>query len=159
ENMQICQPSTAAQYFHLLRRQVRRPWRKPLVVFTPKSMLRHPDASSAIDDFSQPRFLTVVPEREIQDAKRILIASGKVGHELRAERRRRKDTSTAILFLDQLYPLPRAEISAAIAEHPQAREVVWVQEEPGNMGAAGFVLPRLERIVKAAGLVLRSVKR
>ena len=159
DNMQICQPSTAAQYFHMLRRQARRPWRKPLIVFTPKSMLRHPDASSVIDEFSTPRFLPLVPDREIRGASRILIASGKVGHELRAERRRRTDPSTAIFFLDQLYPLPRAEISAAIAEHPQAREVVWVQEEPGNMGAAGFVLPRLERIVKAAGLVLRSVKR
>jgi 2-oxoglutarate dehydrogenase E1 component len=159
DNMQICQPSTAAQYFHMLRRQARRPWRKPLIVFTPKSMLRHPDASSGIDEFTLPRFLPLVPDREIRDASRILIASGKVGHELRAERRRRKDTSTAIFFLDQLYPLPRAEISAAIAEHPHAREMVWVQEEPGNMGAAGFVLPRLERLVKAAGLGLRSVKR
>src|SRR6266403_506515 len=122
ENMQICQPSTAAQYFHLLRRQVRRPWRKPLIVFSPKSMLRHPDASSSINDFTQPRFLPVVPDREVQDAKRILIVSGKLGHELRAERRRRKDTSTAIIFLDQLYPLLRPEIAAAIDEHPNARE-------------------------------------
>jgi 2-oxoglutarate dehydrogenase E1 component len=159
DNMQICQPSTAAQYFHMLRRQVRRPWRKPLIVFTPKSMLRHPDASSGMEAFTQPRFLPLVPDHEVQNASRILIASGKVGHELRAERKRRKDTSTAIFFLDQLYPMPRAEISAAIAEHPNAREIVWVQEEPGNMGAAGFVLPRLERIAKAAGLVLRSVKR
>src|SRR5207302_1761016 len=99
DNMQICQPSTAAQYFHLLRRQVRRAWRKPLIVFTPKSMLRHPDASSNIEEFTKPRFLTLVPDREVQDARRILIASGKVGHELRAERRRRKDTTTAIFFL------------------------------------------------------------
>src|SRR6266576_3095816 len=134
DNMQICQPSTAAQYFHMLRRQARRPWRKPLIVFTPKSMLRHPDAASSIEDFTQPRFLPVVPDREVQDAKRILIVSGKLGHELRAERRRRKDTNTAIFFLDQLYPLPRTEISAAIAEHPNVREIVWVQEEPGNMG-------------------------
>jgi len=159
ENMQICQPSTAAQYFHLLRRQVRRPWRKPLVVFTPKSMLRHPDASSSIDDFTQPRFLPVIPEREIQDAKRILIASGKVGHELRAERCRRKDTSTAILFLDQLYPLPRPEIAAAIDEHPNAREVVWVQEEPKNMGAHFFVMPRIGQLVQSKGLKMRSIKR
>ena len=159
DNMQICQPSTAAQYFHLLRRQALRPWRKPLIAFTPKSMLRHPDASSNIEQFTHPRFLPLVPDREVRDASRVLIASGKVGHELRAERRRRKDTGTAIFFLDQLYPMPRAEISAAIAEHPHAREIVWVQEEPGNMGAAGFVLPRLERMAKAAGLVSRSVKR
>jgi len=159
DNMQICQPSTAAQYFHMLRRQVRRQWRKPLIVFTPKSMLRHPDASSAIEEFTKPRFLPLVPDREVQDAKRILIASGKVGHELRAERRRRKDTNTAIFFLDQLYPLPRTEIAAAIEEHPNAREIVWVQEEPGNMGAAGYVMPRFERIAKARSLNFRSVKR
>ena len=159
ENMQIAQPSTAAQYFHLLRRQVRRPWRKPLIIFTPKSMLRHPDASSSIDEFSQPRFLPVVPEREIEDAKRILIASGKVGHELRAERRRRKDTSTAILFLDQLYPLPRPEILAAIEQHPNAREVVWVQEEPKNMGALFFVVPRIAQLIQSKGLKMRSIKR
>ncbi len=159
ENMQICQPSTAAQYFHLLRRQVRRPWRKPLIVFTPKSMLRHPDASSSIEEFSHPRFLPVVPDREVQDAKRILIASGKVGHELRAERRRRKDTSTAIIFLDQLYPLLRPEIAAAIDEHPNAREVVWVQEEPKNMGPHFFVMPRIGQLVQSKGLKMRSIKR
>src|SRR6266571_383627 len=159
DNMQICQPSTAVQYFHMLRRQARRPWRKPLIVFTPKSMLRHPDASSNIEEFTRPRFLPIVPDHEVRDARRILIASGKVGHELRAERRRRKDTSTAIFFLDQLYPLPRTEIAAAIEEHPQAREIVWVQEEPGNMGAAGYILPRFERLAKARGLNFRSVKR
>src|SRR6266849_7920543 len=159
ENMQICQPSTAAQYFHLLRRQVRRPWRKPLIVFTPKSMLRHPDASSSIEDFAQPRFLPVVPDREVQDAKRILIVSGKLGHELRAERRCRKDTSTAIIFLDQLYPLLRPEISAAIDEHPNAREVVWIQEEPKNMGAHFFVVPRIGQLVQSKGLKMRSIKR
>jgi 2-oxoglutarate dehydrogenase E1 component len=159
DNLQICQPSTAAQYFHMLRRQSLRAWRKPLIVFTPKSMLRHPDASSNIEDFTQPRFLPIVPDHEVQDAKRILIASGKVGHELRGERRRRKDSSTAIFFLDQLYPLPRTEISAALAEHPHAREIVWVQEEPANMGALFYILPRLERLAQAKGLQVRSVKR
>jgi 2-oxoglutarate dehydrogenase E1 component len=158
-NMNICQPSTAAQYFHLLRRQARRPWRKPLIVFTPKSMLRHPDASSPLADFSRPRFLTLVPDAEVTDAHSILIASGKVGHELRAERRRRKDSHTAIFFLDQLYPLPKTEIAAAIDAHPNAREIVWVQEEPANMGALFYVLPRLERIAQAKNLRLRSVKR
>jgi 2-oxoglutarate dehydrogenase E1 component len=158
-NMNICQPSTAAQYFHLLRRQARRLWRKPLVVFTPKSMLRHPDASSPIEDFERPRFLTLVPDNEVTDAHSILIASGKVGHELKAERRRRKDTTTAIFFLDQLYPLPKDEIAAAIAAHPNAREIVWVQEEPANMGALFYVLPRLERIAQAKNLRVRTVKR
>ena len=159
DNIQICQPSTAAQYFHMLRRQARRPWRKPLIVFTPKSMLRHPDASSSIEEFTWPRFLPLVPDREVQNARRILIASGKVGHELRSERRRRKDSSTAIFFLDQLYPFPRTEILAAIEAHPQAREIVWVQEEPANMGALFYVLPRLERLAQTKDIQVRSVKR
>ena len=159
ENIQVCQPATAVQYFHMLRRQARRPWRKPLVVFTPKSMLRHPDASSRIEEFSQPRFLPVVPDQVVTDAKRILIASGKVGHELKAERRKRKDTSTAILFLDQLYPLPRLEIAAALEAHRHAREVVWVQEEPRNMGPFSYLMPRLQQLVQERGLSLRSVKR
>ncbi len=157
DNIQVCQPSTAAQYFHLLRRQARRRWRKPLVVFTPKSMLRHPEASSSMEEFARSRFLPVVPDAEIEDAQRILIATGKVGHELRLERRRRKDTSTAILFLDQLYPMPRAELAAAIEQHPHAREVVWVQEEPANMGALFYILPRLEHL--SGGRPVRSVKR
>jgi 2-oxoglutarate dehydrogenase E1 component len=159
DNMQICQPSSAAQYFHLLRRQARRQWRKPLIVFTPKSMLRHPDASSPIDDFTAPRFLPLVPDTNVTDAHRILLASGKVGHELRAERRRRKDQTTAIFFLDQLYPFPRTEIGAALASHPKAREIVWVQEEPANMGGLFYLLPRLERIARSIGLNVRSVKR
>ena len=158
-NMNICQPSSAAQYFHLLRRQARRLWRKPLIVFTPKSMLRHPEAASTLEEFERPRFLPLVPDKEVTEAQSILIASGKVGHELRAERRRRKDTSTAILFLDQLYPMPKDEIAAAIDAHPSAREIVWVQEEPANMGALFYVLPRLERIAQAKNIRVRSVKR
>jgi 2-oxoglutarate dehydrogenase E1 component len=159
DNLQICQPSNAAQYFHMLRRQALRKWRKPLIVFTPKSMLRHPDANSDLEKFVQPRFLPVVPDTEVTDAKHILIASGKVGHELRAERRRRNDTSTAILFLDQLYPLPRPQIMEAIAAHPNAREIVWVQEEPANMGPLFYVFPRLQRLAQEKGLKVRSVKR
>jgi 2-oxoglutarate dehydrogenase E1 component len=159
DNVVICQPSNAAQYFHMLRRQARRMWRKPLIVFTPKSMLRHPDASSDIADFSRPRFLPLVPDDTIQDAKRILIASGKVGHELRAERKRRNDTSTAIFFLDQLYPLPRPEIAAALDAHPNAHEIVLVQEEPSNMGAYFYVMPRLQRLAQDKGRKVRAVKR
>jgi 2-oxoglutarate dehydrogenase E1 component len=157
DNIQICQPSTAAQYFHLLRRQALRSWRKPLVVFTPKSMLRHPDALSSIEDFSLPRFRPVLPETAIENAQRLLIATGKIGHELRVERAKRKDTTTGILFLDQLYPWPEADLKAAIEAHPAAREIVWVQEEPANMGAFSFVIPRLRRI--AGDRQVLSVKR
>src|SRR6266853_4530733 len=157
DNIQVCQPSNAAQYFQLLRRQALRRWRKPLVVFTPKSMLRHPDASSPIEDFSRPRFEWVVPDREISSSKRILICTGKIGHELRHERKQRGDNETAILFLDQLYPFPKNELRAEIARHPNAREIVWVQEEPANMGALSYVLPRIQHYIQ--GIPVRSVKR
>ena len=146
DNIQICQPSTAAQYFHLLRRQAMRKWRKPLIVFTPKSMLRNPDANSAVDAFQSPRFQNVLPETEVQQAKRLLLCTGKIGHELRIERAKRKDSTIGIVFLEQLYPWPEAELAAEVARHPEAHEVFWVQEEPDNMGALSFVVPRLRRL-------------
>ncbi len=157
DNMQICQPSNAAQYFHLLRRQALRPWRKPLVVFTPKSMLRRPEAASLLADFSAPRFHNVLADHDIQNASRVLLCSGKIGHELREERKHRKDTSTAIVFLEQMYPFPEAELQAELDRHASARDIVWVQEEPANMGALWFVMPRLRRLAK--GRPTRSVKR
>jgi 2-oxoglutarate dehydrogenase E1 component len=157
DNMQVCQPSTAAQYFHLLRRQVLRPWRKPLVVFTPKSMLRHPDASSSLPEFIRPNFLNVLPETEVVDPRRLLICTGKIGHELRIERKKRKDDSTGIIFIEQLYPWPEAELMAELQRHANAQEIVWVQEEPSNMGALWFVVPRLKRI--SGGRQVLTVKR
>jgi 2-oxoglutarate dehydrogenase E1 component len=146
DNIQICQPSTAAQYFHLLRRQAMRAWRKPLIVFTPKSMLRNPDASSPVASFELPRFQTVLPETEVQAVKRLLLCTGKIGHELRIERAKHKDSTTGIVFVEQLYPWPEAELTAEVGRHPEAREIVWVQEEPDNMGALSFVVPRLRRL-------------
>ncbi|MGC1362801.1 MAG: 2-oxoglutarate dehydrogenase E1 component [Silvibacterium sp.] len=157
DNIQICQPSTAAQYFHLLRRQALRKWRKPLIVFTPKSMLRHPDAVSPIEDFSRPHFRNVLPETEIENAQRLLVCTGKIGHELRVERQKRGDSTTGVVFLEQLYPWPETELTAALAAHPAAHEIVWVQEEPANMGAHSFVMPRLRRL--AQGRSVLSVKR
>jgi 2-oxoglutarate dehydrogenase E1 component len=145
-NIQIAQPSNAAQYFHLLRRQALRHWRKPLIVFTPKSMLRHPDASSPIEDFTHKNFLNVIPDTSVGEADRILICTGKIGHELQAERKRRKDTSTAIVFLEQLYPFPEQEVVAEFDRHGKNADIVWVQEEPANMGAMFNMLPRLKRI-------------
>ena len=146
DNIQICQPSNAGQYFHLLRRQALRKWRKPLVVFTPKSMLRHPDALSPLDDLTHQRFLPVIPDTEAHDVKRILVCTGKIGHELRAERQKRQDMNTAIVFLEQMYPFPEAELAAEFDRHGTARDIVWVQEEPSNMGALFYMLPRLRRI-------------
>src|SRR5436853_5586335 len=111
DNLQICQPSTAAQYFHLLRRQGLRHWRKPLVVFTPKSMLRHPDANSALQEFTRPPFLNVIADSEVSDASRVLVCTGKIGHELLAERKNRKHTTTAVISLEQLFPFPDKGLS------------------------------------------------
>jgi 2-oxoglutarate dehydrogenase E1 component len=156
DNFQIVQPSTAAQYFHLLRRQALRVWRKPLVVFTPKSMLRHPDASSAIEQFSSGGFLRVRPDGEIQEARRILLCTGKIGHELRVERKKKKISDVAIVFVEQLYPFPESELAAELSRYPDA-EIVWVQEEPANMGALNYMLPRLRHL--AGDRPVLSVKR
>ncbi len=157
DNMQIVQPSNAAQYFHLLRRQMLRQWRKPMVVFTPKSMLRHPDASSPLADLTQGRFHNLLPDHDVENPTRLLFCSGKIGHELRLERKKRKDTRTAIIFLEQMYPFPEAEISAELERQSQAKDILWIQEEPANMGALSFVLPRLRRL--ARGRPVRSLRR
>jgi 2-oxoglutarate dehydrogenase E1 component len=157
DNIQVVQPSTAAQYFHVLRRQALRTWRKPLIVFTPKGMLRHPDAASPLHQLSSGRFQTVIQDSEITNAERIIFCTGKIGHELRRERKRRNGQRTAIIFLEQLFPFPEADIEAALAQHSNAREFLWVQEEPANMGALFFVAPLLERLLR--GQRLRTVKR
>jgi 2-oxoglutarate dehydrogenase E1 component len=157
DNFQVTQPSTAAQYFHLLRRQALRPWRKPLVVFTPKSMLRHPDASSSIEEFSSGNFQRVRPDTEVTDSRRILLCTGKIGHELRVERRKKKINDIAITFVEQMYPFPEADLTAELQRHPNAREIVWVQEEPANMGALNYMLPRLRHL--AGDKHVLSVKR
>ena len=157
DNFQICQPSNSAQYFHLLRRQALRTWRKPLVVFTPKSMLRHPDAASPIADLTRKMFQPVLPDVGTENASRIVLCTGKIGHELRVERKKRKDSSVAVVFLEQLYPFPEVELAAELARHPEARDIVWVQEEPANMGALSYVLPRLKHL--AGEIPVLSVKR
>ncbi len=142
-NLQVCNCSTPAQYFHLLRRQMyggpdRRGMRKPLIVFTPKRMLRHPRAVSPMDAFTSGRFEEVVPESAPLDAgrvRRVLLCSGQIYYDLLNAREQRKVEDVAIVRLEQLYPLPEAELKEAINRYPAIAEVVWVQEEPRNMGA------------------------
>jgi 2-oxoglutarate dehydrogenase E1 component len=157
DNIQVVQPSTAAQYFHLLRRQIFRKWRKPLIVFTPKSMLRHPSAVSNLEEFGHPEFLKIMAESAVTEAKRILLCSGKIGHELIKERDQRKDRSTAVVRLEQFYPFPEAELHDLFDQCSEDAEIVWVQEEPANMGGLSFVFPFLQRM--AGGRLVRSVKR
>ena len=156
-NIQVAQPSTAGQYFHLLRRQALRKWRKPLVVLTPKSMLRHKDSASDRKVLTDGRFRTVVPDDDVADADRILICTGKIGHELKREREKRDADRIAVVFVDQLYPFPEEELGEELSRHGDAREICWVQEEPANMGALFFVLPHLERL--ARGRRVRTFKR
>jgi 2-oxoglutarate dehydrogenase E1 component len=157
DNIQIAQPSTAAQFFHLLRRQTLRKWRKPLIVFTPKSMLRHPDAMSPVADLNRDTFLNVLPDNDVVNPRHLIVCTGKIGHNLRVERAKRKDMGVGIIFLEQLYPWPEAELQAALDQHPSATEIVWVQEEPANMGALFYVQPLLKRL--AGDRAVLSVKR
>jgi len=137
-NIQVCIPSTSAQMFHLLRRQMLRPMRKPLIVFTPKSLLRSKDAASPITELTQGGFQAVIGEVDklkVDKVRRIIACSGKVYYELLAVRRNKGIQDMAIIRIEQLYPFPHDDFTAQIAAYPNATEVVWCQEEPGNQGA------------------------
>ncbi len=136
DNIQIAQPTTPAQYFHLLRRQVLRPWRKPLVVMTPKSLLRHPKVVSSLADCARGGFRRVLADESVAPARasRILLCSGKIYYELEQRRGSQGREDVAILRLEQLYPLSAADLEAALAPYASAKSVLWVQEAPENMG-------------------------
>ncbi len=137
-NMQLCQPTTAAQIFHLLRRQMIRPFRKPLIVFTPKSLLRNKDAGSPIAELAHGGFQTVIGEVDKainpSKVKRMLACSGKVYYELVAQRRERSKEDVAIVRVEQVYPFPHKAFAAEVKKYPNLTEIVWVQDEPQNQG-------------------------
>ncbi|MDA8371033.1 MAG: multifunctional oxoglutarate decarboxylase/oxoglutarate dehydrogenase thiamine pyrophosphate-binding subunit/dihydrolipoyllysine-residue succinyltransferase subunit, partial [Nocardiopsaceae bacterium] len=142
ENMTVAMPTTPANYFHLLRWQVKSPYRRPLVVFTPKSMLRMKSATSATADFTSGSFQPLIPDTsgiEAKDVRRVVLCSGKVYYDLDAARKRTGDKHTAIIRVERLYPLPIEEIRRQLAAFTNAGEVLWVQEEPANMGPWPFV--------------------
>jgi 2-oxoglutarate dehydrogenase E1 component len=146
DNIQVCNPSTPAQFFHLLRRQVRRPWRKPLAIFTPKSLLRAPMAASHIDELVSGTFQRVIADRAGGDPRgiqRILLTSGKLYYDLEKARAEKQRLDVAIVRLEQYYPLSSA-LNAALDVYAPGTELVWVQEEPRNMGAAYFLLANLD---------------
>ncbi len=137
-NIQVCVPSTPAQIFHLLRRQMLRNFRKPLVIMTPKSLLRKPEAVSGLNELAKGGFQTVIPEVDQLDAKavkRIVACSGKVYYDLLIGRRERRADDIAIIRVEQLYPFPHKQFAAEMKRYPNAKEVVWCQEEPQNQGA------------------------
>jgi 2-oxoglutarate dehydrogenase E1 component len=154
DNIQVCQPTTPAQMFHCLRRQVKRPWRKPLVVMTPKSLLRLPAATSTIEELTEGGFQRVLGDTVVaaEHAERVLFCSGKIYYELVEERKRRGTAAerTMIVRLEQLYPFRGEFVAATVRGLSDAADLVWVQDEPGNMGAATFVIPRLAGVLGRA---------
>ncbi len=151
-NIQVCVPSNAAQIFHLLRRQMLRPFRKPLVVMTPKSLLRHKDAASPLRDLAEGGFQTLIDEIEpiaADKVRRVVVCSGKVYYELAAKRRELKRKDVAILRLEQLYPFPHRRFAEVLARYRKAKAIVWCQEEPGNQGAWHRVQHYLLRQMRA----------
>ncbi|MDM7923573.1 MAG: multifunctional oxoglutarate decarboxylase/oxoglutarate dehydrogenase thiamine pyrophosphate-binding subunit/dihydrolipoyllysine-residue succinyltransferase subunit [Pyrinomonadaceae bacterium] len=160
-NLQVCYPTTPAQYFHLLRRQVRQDISRPLVVMTPKSLLRLPAASSTIDELADGGFRPVIDDHRITDrnkVKRIVLCSGKVFYDLDAARTESNDDRVAIVRLEQLYPFPAAALTEVFASYPNAAQLFWTQEEPQNMGGWQFVEQRI-RDIKPDSLELRYVGR
>ncbi len=146
DNIQVAIPSTPAQYFHLLRRQMVRRWLKPLVILTPKSLLRHPRVVSELDECAIGRFQRVIPDIDAEDAdtiSRILLCSGKIYYELLEKREKLQRKDVAIVRLEQLYPFPDEPLRLALATYPDGIPAVWVQEEPENMGACHFLEHRL----------------
>jgi 2-oxoglutarate dehydrogenase E1 component len=159
DNMTVAIPTTPANYFHLLRLQAKRSRRKPIVVFTPKSILRSKAATSAELDFTTGGFQPVIEDTVAPEAvRRVVLCTGKVYYDLLAARRKREEPeATALVRVEQLYPLPAAEINAALAAYPHLQDVVWVQEEPANMGAWPFIAINLPEHL--GGRALRRVSR
>ncbi|MBT5292386.1 MAG: 2-oxoglutarate dehydrogenase E1 component [Cellvibrionales bacterium] len=150
QNIQVCVPTTSAQIFHLLRRQAIRPLRRPLVVMSPKSLLRHKHAASSLEDFSEGQFHNVIAETDelaSRDVTRLVVCSGKVYYELLETRRKHNLKNVAIIRIEQLYPFPDAEMFSVIADYSQLETVVWCQEEPKNQGAWYNSQHRLRRVL------------
>ena len=148
--MWVCNPTTPASYFHALRRQLHRNFRKPAVIFTPKSLLRHKLAVSTLAELSEGRFQFIIPETETiappELVRRVVICSGKVYYDLLTERQNRGIDDIAILRLEQPYPFPENTLGRLLAPYRNA-DVVWCQEEPENMGAWSFVDRRIEKVL------------
>jgi 2-oxoglutarate dehydrogenase E1 component len=160
DNIQVCNATTAAQYFHLLRRQVRRDVRKPLVLFTPKAPLRMKESRSSIDDLTRGSFEEVLDDPFVADpaaVRRVVFCSGKVVWDAMSERAKR-DAPVAVVRVEQLYPFPAEQMLGVLGRYPNAKQLVWLQEEPDNMGPWHFVEARVWRI-KERGYDLRLVSR
>jgi 2-oxoglutarate dehydrogenase E1 component len=144
DNIQVIYPTTPAQYFHALRRQVVRPWRKPLIVMTPKSLLREPRAVSSLSECAGEKFQRILPDTAIEpkNVRRILLCTGKIFYELQAQREALQRQDVALVRVEELYPLADQTLQNALAPYAAGTPVLWVQEEPENMGAWRFLRAR-----------------
>ncbi len=145
DNIQVANLTTPAQFFHVLRRQMKREFRKPLIVMSPKSLLRHPSAVSKLDDFTQGRFEEIVDDATVANADRVILCSGKVYYDLIDYREKNQAANTAIVRVEQLYPLHKERLAELAQKYANAK-LVWCQEEPENMGAGRWIAPQLEAI-------------
>jgi 2-oxoglutarate dehydrogenase E1 component len=150
DNIQVCNVTTAAQYFHVLRRQMKRDFIKPLIIATPKSLLRAKYASSPAEEFIHGRFEEILGSADVglaDNVKRIIFCSGKVYYDLLKYRSERKIEDAAIIRIEQLYPLAEKRLREMLKPFPKAAKLVWCQEEPQNMGAWTFIEPRLRMLL------------
>ena len=156
-NIQVCNLTTPAQYFHVLRRQMKREFKKPLIIMAPKSLLRHKDCVSKVEHFTDNEFWSILDDETVnkKTAKRVIFCSGKVYYDLSAHRQAIKTKDTAIVRIEQFYPLNVELLQRIMANYPKAKDVVWCQEEPKNMGGWSFIAPRMmetiERLPRYAG--------
>ena len=151
DNIQVCIPTTPAQVFHMLRRQAIRPLRSPLIVMTPKSLLRHKEAISQLEELAEGAFQTVIDETDDLNpsaVKRVVFCSGKVFYDLRAARRERDIADIAIVRIEQMYPFPRLDLLEVLARYPNVEDAVWLQEEPKNQGAWYAMHSRMASVVQ-----------
>ena len=158
KNMTVAQPSTPASYFHLLRFHAANPKRRPMVVFTPKSMLRLKAAASSISDFTSGTFLPVIGDTTVTNASRLIFCSGKIYHDLVAERARLNDSSTAIVRVERLYPFPVAQMEVEAKKHPSAN-LLWVQDEPANQGPWPHVALSTTEVIGGTAVDARVLRR
>jgi len=149
DNMQVVNLTTPAQLFHCLRRQVKRTWRKPLVMMTPKSLLRHRRCVSSFEELSDGEFHRILPDRDIdpKKAKRVVLCTGKIYYDILERRDELGRDDLAIVRLEQLYPLRAEEIKETLSVYPEGTDLVWAQEEPWNMGAWFFIKARIPSIL------------
>jgi len=150
-NMQVCVPTTPAQMFHMLRRQMLRATRKPLVVLTPKSLLRNKASTSTLVQIEKGRFRQVIPDRVVKEPEqtvRVVLSAGKVFYDLAIEREKRGLARLPLVRVEQLYPFPRELLTRVLARYPAAKEVVWCQEEPMNQGAWYQIKHHLQACLK-----------